>query len=163
MNTAEAMRMAINGAQRVLDSYVSDLEEKDLFVRALPDTNHIAWHMGHLISSENSMMDAIRPGSCPKLPEGFKAAHAKENSKSDDISKFSSKAQYLDLIKKQRAATFAVLETLSDSDFDKPGPERLRSYAPTIGAVMILQANHILMHAGQFVAIRRKLGKPVLI
>jgi hypothetical protein len=34
--------------------------------------------------------------------------------------------------------------------------------APTVGALFLLGANHELMHAGQFVVVRRKLGKPIL-
>ena len=34
--------------------------------------------------------------------------------------------------------------------------------APTLGALLLLQSNHTLMHAGQFTVVRRKLGKPVL-
>ena len=34
--------------------------------------------------------------------------------------------------------------------------------APTLGALLLLNANHVMMHAGQFTVVRRKLGKPVL-
>ena len=35
-------------------------------------------------------------------------------------------------------------------------------WAPTIGALLLLTANHTLMHAGQFTVVRRALNKPVL-
>jgi hypothetical protein len=35
-------------------------------------------------------------------------------------------------------------------------------FAPTLGALFVLVANHALMHGGQFSVVRRKLGKPVL-
>jgi hypothetical protein len=38
----------------------------------------------------------------------------------------------------------------------------MRQYAPTVGIVLMLLGSHGLMHAGQFVPIRRKLGKPPL-
>ena len=59
-----------------------------------------------------------------------------------------------------RAGEPAAVEATPEADFDKPGPESMREYAPTIGAVLMLLATHWLMHAGQFVPIRRKLGKP---
>jgi hypothetical protein len=34
---------------------------------------------------------------------------------------------------------------------------------PTAGHIYLLIATHGLMHAGQFVPVRRKLGKPVVI
>ncbi len=33
--------------------------------------------------------------------------------------------------------------------------------APTVGAGFALMGNHMLMHVGQFVSVRRKLGKPI--
>ena len=35
-------------------------------------------------------------------------------------------------------------------------------FTPTLGALIILIANHTMMHAGQFTVVRRKLGKPVI-
>ena len=40
--------------------------------------------------------------------------------------------------------------------------EAMRDYAPTVGAVLLLIGNHWMMHAGQFVPVRRKLGRPPL-
>ena len=52
------------------------------------------------------------------------------------------------------------LETLPEADLDKPTGWEM---APTVGALFVLIANHPMMHAGQFVVVRRKLGKPVVI
>ena len=42
-------------------------------------------------------------------------------------------------------------------------PESMREFAPTVGVAFNLIGIHEMMHAAQFVAMRRKLGKPVLI
>ena len=39
----------------------------------------------------------------------------------------------------------------------------MREYAPTVGAVLNLIGVHDLMHAGQFVPVRRMHGKPIRI
>ena len=44
-------------------------------------------------------------------------------------------------------------------DLDKPTGWEI---APTVGELFLLMGNHCMMHAGQFSAVRRKLGKPVL-
>jgi hypothetical protein len=75
---------------------------------------------------------------------------------------FYGKQQYLDLFNKTRAATLDVLSKLSESDLDKPTVGPIASFAPTLGALLILHANHTMMHAGQFTVVRRKLEKPVL-
>jgi hypothetical protein len=68
----------------------------------------------------------------------------------------------LKLAGEQRAGTYAILEKLSDADLDKPSPEAMRSYCPTIGSIFSMQGTHWLMHAAQWPIIRRKLGKPPL-
>jgi hypothetical protein len=99
----------------------------------------------------------------PALPDGFDAQHSKEASGSSDPKKFRTKAEYVALARSVRDATLRELEATAEGDFAKPGPESMRSYAPTVGAVFQMIGIHELMHVGQFVPVRRKLGKPVVI
>jgi hypothetical protein len=161
MNTKDALRLAMEGAG-VCDAYLADLSDADLLVRPAPDCNHIAWQLGHLIQSEHEMLDAVSPGSMPKLPAGFKEKHTKEKAKSDNPKDFLTKAEYVDLARQQRAGTQSVLEKLSERDLDRPAPESMRSYCPTVGSVFAMQGTHWLMHGGQWAVVRRKLGKPPL-
>ena len=62
-----------------------------------------------------------------------------------------------------RAATLAALEEMPDADLDAPSPESFREYFPTVGQMFTLIGTHPMMHAGQFVVVRRQLGKPVLL
>ena len=62
-----------------------------------------------------------------------------------------------------RAASKKALAELPPERLDEPGPERFRSVFPTVGAVFLLIANHPMMHAGQFVPVRRRKRKPVVI
>ena len=101
--------------------------------------------------------------SMPDLPDGFADSYTKETSTSDDASKFHKKDEYLKLMAEQRTATLAALDAASATDLDKPSPEEMQAYAPTIGAVFNIVGIHVMMHAPQFVPVRRKLGKPVLI
>ena len=57
------------------------------------------------------------------------------------------------------AATLAALEGVSEEALDQPSGWDM---APTVGTVLLMIANHDMMHSGQFSVIRRKLGKPVL-
>ncbi len=61
-----------------------------------------------------------------------------------------------------KAAVLAAVDATPEADLDKPAPESMRDYAPTVASVLTLLRTHRLMHAGQFVPIRRKLGKPAL-
>ena len=162
MNTHDAIRATGETCSMVLKSYVSDLEDRDLLQRPGPGCNHLAWQLGHIIASECSLLESIRPGATAALPEGFAQKHSKEMVGEDDPAKFCTKQEYLDLFDKVQAASMAALESFSAADLDQPGPERFRKVCPTVGHVFLLIATHPMMHAGQFVPVRRALGKPVL-
>lgn len=163
MNAKDVIRTALDSSSHVASKYIEDLKDEDLLVRPLVGMNHLAWQLGHLIASERMMVEGVKPGSCPPLPPKFAEAHDREAAASDDPKQFLSKAEYLKIAEAQRAATKAVLDGLSEADLDLPGPEPMRSFAPTVGSVMLMAGNHVMMHVGQFVAVRRKLGKPVVI
>jgi uncharacterized damage-inducible protein DinB len=163
MNTQQAIRATMNTSTLVLNRYLEDLSDADLMRRPGPGCNHIAWQLGHLISSENHLLESVAPGSGIELPEGFAPKHSKEKSGDDQPAIFYTKQEYLDLFEKVHAATNAVIDKLGDDDLDQPAPEHFRSRFPTAGHIMILIATHGLMHAGQLVPVRRALGKPMVI
>jgi hypothetical protein len=162
MDAKAAIQGTINMAHFVTQQYLKDLSDADLFIRPAPGTNHIAWQLGHLIASERQMVTALGH-SMPALPDGFAESYTKETSTSDDRAKFHTKAEYLSLLGRMHEGSIKALNAIPDSDLDKPGPEDMRAYAPTVGAVFNLVGQHELMHVGQFVPVRRKLGKPVVI
>lgn len=161
MTPKDVIRNTIDMGQQVLSAYLSDLSDEDLMNRPVPEANHIAWQLGHLVSSEHKMLSDAGY-DMPGLPDGFIEAYTPETSKSDNPGGFHKKQDYLDLMAQQRTGTLAALESASDAALDKPSPEPMREYAPTIGAVFNLIGIHLMMHAAQFVPLRRKLGKPVL-
>jgi hypothetical protein len=162
MNVKDAIRTTLAMNENIIGGYIGDLADSDLLVRAVPGMNSIAWQIGHLISSERGMMEMIAPGVSPPLPEGFDQAHSRERATSDDTTGYCSLAKYQELMAAQRAATRSILESISEADMDTAG-EKFPPYAPTHGAMLNMVGIHGLMHAGQFVAVRRLLGKPVTI
>ena len=163
MNAKDVLCETLKFSSFVLKSYVGDLTDADLLKRPGPGCNHVAWQLGHLISSECMLLDSVSPGSAPQLPAGFAEQHSKSNSASDDPARFLTRQQYLDLADKVHAATLKVIAEYPEPDFAKPGPESFRKMFPTVGSIFMLIANHPLMHAGQIVPVRRALGKPVVI
>ena len=59
-------------------------------------------------------------------------------------------------------SSLAALDAMADADLDKPSPENFQQFCPTMGDMFTLIATHPMMHAGQFVIVRRQLGKPIL-
>lgn len=162
MNTHQAIRLGIDGANMITMTYLKDLSDADLLVRAVPGTNHIAWQLGHLIATENMMVETAFPGSMPKLPAGFAEKHKTETSGSDKPEDFLSKADYLNLYEQQRSGTLNALAKISDAELDNPPPEAFKDWLKSIGELFVMQGTHWLMHAGQWAVVRRKLGRKPL-
>lgn len=162
MATAKSViRETIETAYMITSTYLSDLSDADLLVRPVPAMNHVAWQLGHIIESEVRML-ADMGHAPPELPDGFAAAHKKETAGVNDAARFYSKPDYLALLRSVHDATLAALEATPDAKLDAPAPESMREYAPTLASAFLVAGVHELMHHGQIVAVRRALGKPIL-
>lgn len=162
MTGIEAVRTALQGTQHVLGMYLSDLSDADLLLRPVPGANHTAWQLGHLIFAEQYLLGILPGAKYPPLPAGFAELHAKEGAGKDADAGFLTKAQYVELFNQMRSTTLAILDRMTDADLDLPNTGPLAKFAPTLGALILLQSNHTLMHGGQITVVRRKLGKPVM-
>lgn len=160
MTPQQAIKLCLDCSDMIVQMYLGDLTDADLLVRAVPGSNHIAWQLGHLITSEREFTEVAKPGVSPALPADFEKKHSKETANSDKPSDFLKKSEYLSLYQKQREATLKALDSLSASDLDKPGLEKHKEYVKNLGDMMSLQGSHWLMHAGQWAIVRRKLGRP---
>lgn len=163
MNGIDTVRSALRSTQHLVTWFLSDLSDADLLVRPTEGANHTAWQMGHLILSEATLVKEELPEAVyPELPAGFAAQHKKEAGAANPPSGFATRADYVDLFSRTRQATLAALDRLSDADLDRPTKGAMAAFAPRLGDLLLLVANHSLMHGGQYSVVRRKLGKPVL-
>lgn len=163
MNARDVLRTALTSTQNVMNWYLSDLSDSDLAVRPVPTANNIAWQLGHLIYAEIMLLHDQLPGATyPELPDHFKEQYTGKTAGIAPQGGYQKKAEYVDWFNKVRTATLANLENLSEEDLDKPNTNAVAQFAPNLGALLILIANHTLMHAGQFTVVRRALNKPVL-
>ncbi len=161
MDAKGVLRQVVELSHMITRAYVDDLTDADLFVRSVPGANHIAWQLGHMVSGTQQMLAMLGHPS-PALPEGFVAAHSAQTSSVDDAAKFATKDEYLGLLEQMKAAALAAIDATPESALEQPGPEAMREYAPTVAAALGVVGMHGTMHAGQFIPIRRKLGKPPL-
>ena len=162
MNARQALKESMDTPTMIAKAYLGDLDEADLLVRPVEGANHIAWQLGHLISSEHSLIEMVCPGTMPALPDGFADKYTKETATSDDPGAFHTKAEYFAAMDEQRAGTLAALESMSDDDLDGPVPEAIKQIAANVGGVFSMQPTHWTMHSGQWAVVRRKLGRPPL-
>ena len=162
MNARDAIKLNLNMSSMICNSYLSDLSDADLLVRAVPGSNHIAWQLGHLLVAEREILELAFPGSMPALPAGFADRYTSDTSKLDSASAFHTKDEYLKLAGQLREATIKVLDRISDADLDQPPPEKYKEWLKSIGDLISMQGGHWLMHGGQWALVRRKLGKKPL-
>ena len=159
MNAKEAIRQNIDMSNMICQGYLKDLTDSELLVRPVPGANHTAWQLGHLLKSEHDMVETACPGSMPALPAGFVEKYTPDTSKLDSPGAFHPKSVYMSIFEQQRAGTLKALDKLSDTDLDKPGPEKFQNFLKTVGDLFSMQGTHWLMHAGQWAVTRRKLGR----
>ncbi len=102
MNMIDVLTGSFGRSKMVTTMLLNDLSDQELLQRPAPGANHIAWQLGHLISSIRFFGEAIKPGSMPELPDGFSQQHSKEAAGNDDPASFLTKDQYVALLDQQR-------------------------------------------------------------
>lgn len=163
MKANDAIAATLATSDMVLRAYLGDLSDEELMNSPGPGCQHIAWQLGHLLVSEYDLLESVCPGKAAPLPEGFRETYSKENATCTDRSKFLTKEQYMSMFDQSQQAIRDALASQSESDLDQPSPEHFRNMFPTVGHIFVLLATHELMHAGQWVPVRRALNKPVVI
>lgn len=163
MNANDAIKMNIKCADMVCGAYLGDLTNEEAMKRPHADCNHINWQLGHLIKADYDMCTGCIPDSLPALPEGFADKYTKETASSDNASDFIPKDELMGIFQNQRKAITDVLAGLSEEQLAGPAPESMQSYAPTVAAAFSMIGSHWLMHAGQWVVVRRELGREIMI
>ncbi len=54
------------------------------------------------------------------------------------------------------------MSRLRDEEMEQATPEQFQGYAPTIASLFSMIGSHWMMHAGQWVIVRRELGREPL-
>jgi hypothetical protein len=164
MNAKDLIRRVAQSNDFIVSAYLADFSDADLLVRPVEQAHHVAWQLGHLIQAEQSLLKSAAP-SAPtiELPAGWDKQYSAESGKVSPPTGFATKSEYLALYQRSRANFLKALDAATDADFERPTQGRLARVAPTTADMFLLIANHPMMHVGQWVVVRRKLGKPVVI
>lgn len=163
MNGIKAIQTALEQTKKDVEWFLSDVSDADLFVRPIPNANHMAWQLGNIIAGDIFFVKAVVPtAKFPELPAGFMEQHGTAGAKDDGPKGFLTKDGYLKLFSEVRAETIRALNTLTDADLDREPDDNMKAFCGNFGSVFIMASNHTWMHLGQFSVIRRKLGKPNL-
>lgn len=163
MTPQEVLVQTYKMSSMVLSTYLSDLSDQDLLHRPGVGCNHLNWQVGHLIASEVALLEMVAPGAAITLPGGFAEKYTKETAASDAPAFFATKEELDRLRHANEEAAVKAIVSVTDEQLSQPGPAHMQPMFPTVGSILILVATHSLMHCGQWVPVRRALGKPVLI
>jgi hypothetical protein len=158
----DLMADGIQSAGDMLLWSLSDFSDVDMLARSVPNANHAAWQLGHLINSTAGMASMCGVKHDAALPSGFADKYKKATASIDDAGAFDSKAFLTGEFKKLAAAMAAFARTATPEQLAQPAPEKIRSLAATMGHLLPLTIGHFQMHNGQIQVIRRTLGKPNL-
>jgi hypothetical protein len=140
--------------------HLADFSDVDMLVRPAENANHAAWQLGHLGLAFGSLINAGTPGAVPMEPQEFTDRYTGKGAKLNDG--FPPKAELLARFNAANELAIKWVQGLTDADRAKPMPEKLQSFAPTVGHLAFAIALHVQQHVGQFQVIRRKLNKPIL-
>jgi hypothetical protein len=160
MNHNQILTDTYRQAAGVVRMHLGDFTDADMLVRPVENSNHAAWHVGHLVVGTAMMINMVTPGAMPDFPADYVERHGTKGSKVKDG--FESKERLLERFDQITDAAVAWLGKLTDADMDKPTPQALQGFASTVGHLAHMHVPHVNMHLGQIQVIRRKLGKPVL-
>jgi hypothetical protein len=160
MHAKQLIRENLDLADKTTVLLLEGLSDDDLLVRSVPGANHVNWMLGHLVASENQMVDWVKLGVMPALPAGFAERYDPKRSQIEDLTGWVVKDELLRLMREQRAGTLRALEATTDAELAAPGPEFIQSIVQTNAGIFELVAAHWQNHTGQWSVVRRKLGKP---
>ncbi len=162
MNGKEAFRTSLNVSNLFVTGYLDDITPDEMMIRPVPGANHIAWQLGHLILAERHFVNVAVPDSMPELPAGFADQYGRGKSPTDNPADYLTKEEYLAMMTQVREATLRALNGLTDEDFDKPIHGNVPPFVKSVGDCFATIGPHWACHAGQWVVLRRKLGRPVM-
>lgn len=153
---------ALVGSLGMLKMLLSDFSDAEMLARSCPGANHALWQLGHLIRGDTFMLNVVKEGAAPPIPQGWAEKFDNKTATIDDPAAFPAKAELLAHLEKLRGAAVDAVKSLSPEDLERPLPENLRWAGPNIAALALFPALHMNQHAGQIQVLRRRLGKKVL-
>jgi len=163
MNPLELLADSLGGNLGMLKATISDFSDQDMLTRPTPAANNAIWQLGHMAVSDPWMFGTAGfPNAVPATPAEWAGKFDSDQAKNDDPAFFPKKDEVLSYMERARETLAKWVKTLTPLDLEKPMPDPIKGFAPTLGHLILMIPVHTAMHVGQLQVIRRKLGKPVL-
>lgn len=163
MNGKDAIRASLEISKQWLMPLVMDMKDAPTVFPTPAGGNHPVWVLGHIVSSEQSMLSGFILGESYEPAEQDRL-FGMNNQPVADASKYPSIESLAARFETVRARTLKVLDSLSEADLDRAShaPAELADMFGTVGKCFAMLALHATFHAGQVADARRAAGrKPV--
>lgn len=141
--------------QKQLHEMVADVDDAKMAQQFPGIANHPAWTLGHLCTGAALILTLLdEPGN---HFAGFDTkVYGPGSTPVSERNKYPSKVELLGALTRLHAQIGPVVRAKHADYFDKPSPEYLRAFAPTVGKIVFyLLATHESFHIGQLAQWKR--------
>lgn len=141
-----------------LEEAVADIPDERFAEQPGGIVNHPAWTLSHLNAANGALLGMLDE------PEGASAGEENEQFGPGTIpvtdrGKYASKSELLETLKRRHQLLDAAVRVKHAEYFQRPSPEFLQSFSPTIGPIATyLLASHESYHLAQLMPWRRAAG-----
>lgn len=161
MDVHQAIESLLTTADTVVQRYLSDFPTDQWSMRPHPDCNDLNWQFGHAVLSESQMIDG---GPSSQLTFGKDAARIYQKTQTGPVGSERLEPEQLWIwYAEVRKHSLDLLRELSSRDLDRPMPDSISSYCPTLGDAYLAVGAHWMMHTGQWAVLRRIANLPIVI
>ncbi len=159
MTTIDFIRMSLHTSKAWAEKLLDDMRDAPLTRPTASGGNHPLWLLGHLVRSESDLLDGFILGQSNRFPE--LAQFAMTSTPMSDTNDQPTMEELFTKFAAIRAATLAHLDTLTESDLDRPShaPKELGPAFATVGACFAAMCSHVSFHSGQAADARRAAGR----
>jgi len=163
MKAVELIRISLDQSKGWIMGLLCDMKDAPLTSPTPVGGNHPLWVLGHLTYSEAELTKEFVLGQPNPLVE-WKDVFGPRSQPVTDASQYPSFDDVLAKFEETRAETLRILESLSDTDLDKPSkaPDEIKEFFGTVGQCLSGVAIHFTYHGGQVADARRAIGREPL-
>lgn len=144
----------------LIEKFTADLSDQDYFHAPVASSNHTAWILGHLATSDDRMLSTIT-GKPHRLPKDHHELFRGGAPCDPSPSRYPARKAMDELFRTQRAHVVEALKMADQKSWDEPCPdENMRRFFPTVGSLWGMLGTHQFWHIGQLTVCRQSLRKP---
>lgn len=159
MNVKEILKFNLDSCERIVIGSIEKMRDHQLVTCSPKGGPHPYWVLGHLAFAEGMVRDILygEPNPLASWDHWFNY----DTEVMPDTSQCPSFDELLSKYHELRAENLKILDSLTESDFDKPTvnpPEPAIALFQTFGHSFLFIANHQMAHRGQVAASMRTAG-----